>query len=280
MNIDFPAILVLATFVTGLIWAIDALFFAPSRRRRVAAASDGADLDEATLKKVAKEPWLVEVSRSFFPVILVVLLLRSFLVEPFRIPSGSMMPTLVAGDFILVNKFTYGIRLPVLNKKVIKLGEPKRGDVVVFRYPEDPHIDFIKRVIGLPGDHIRYRNKTVYINGTPMPQQALGTYTGAVSPYPNIRSASLLEEDLEGYKHDILLNRGQPSGGIYAVSGDYIVPEGHYFVMGDNRDNSKDSRYWGPMPEQNLVGKAFMIWMNWGSGDGWIGWDRIGESIE
>ena len=280
MNFDFPAILVLATLATGLIWVIDAIMFAPARRERIAVANANAKLDDDTRGKIAKEPALVEISRSFFPVILIVLLLRSFLVEPFRIPSGSMMPTLVAGDFILVNKFSYGIRLPVLNKKIIELGEPKRGDVVVFRYPEDPGIDFIKRVIGLPGDHIRYRNKTVYVNGVAMKQQALGEYVGAVSPYPNIRSASLLEEDLEGYKHDILLNRGLPSGGIYAVNGDYTVPEGHYFVMGDNRDNSKDSRFWGPMPEENLVGKAFMIWMNWGSGDGWIGWDRIGESIQ
>lgn len=280
MNLDFPAILVLATFVTGLIWAIDAILFAPARRERIAVANANADLDDASRSKISKEPWLVEIARSFFPVILIVLLLRSFLVEPFRIPSGSMMPTLVAGDFILVNKFSYGIRLPVLNKKIFSLGEPERGDVVVFRYPEDPRIDFIKRVVGLPGDHIRYRNKVVYVNGVEMPQQALGEYVGAVSPYPNIRSAALLEEDLEGHEHDILINRGQPSGGMYAVNGDYTVPAGHYFVMGDNRDNSKDSRFWGPMPEENLVGKAFMIWMNWGAGDGWIGWDRIGESIQ
>lgn len=284
MNMDFPTILVLATLITGVIWAIDALLFAPRRRR---AATDTAP---------AKEPMLVEISRSFFPVILLVLLLRSFLVEPFRIPSGSMMPTLVAGDFILVNKFTYGIRLPVINKKVIEMGEPKRGDVVVFRYPLDPKTDFIKRVVGLPGDRIRYRDKTLYVNNKPMPQLDLGPYAGKISPYPpgsaarfgqlgqsgpfaQVPRAELKQEDLEGHEHDILVNRQLPDAGMYGVNSDYVVPDGHYFVMGDNRDNSKDSRFWGPMPESNLVGKAFLIWMNWDSVDSWIGWDRIGQSI-
>ena len=276
MNMDFPTILVLATLITGAIWAIDALFFAAARRRR----ADAAEKDPATAAKLSKEPVLVEIARSFFPVILIVLVLRSFLVEPFRIPSGSMMPTLVAGDFILVNKFTYGIRLPVINRKVIELGEPQRGDVVVFRYPVDPKTDFIKRVVGLPGDRIRYRNKTLYVNGKAMQQTSIGQYVGNVSPYPQIRSAERKIEDLNGYPHDILLNPSLPGGGMYGVNSEYIVPDGHYFVMGDNRDNSKDSRYWGPMPEENLVGRAFMIWMNWGSGDGWIGWDRIGDSIE
>ena len=280
MNLDFPTILVAATFLTGLIWGIDALFFASKRRRKLAAADGDAPLDPSSAKHLDKEPLLVEVSRSFFPVILIVLLLRSFLVEPFRIPSGSMMPTLLAGDFILVNKFAYGIRLPALNTKVWDIGEPQRGDVAVFRYPEDPSTDFIKRIVGLPGDTIRYRNKTLYINGKKMPQQLIGEYFGDVSPYPHVRSAQRREEDLEGREHDILINPGQPSGGRYAVIRDYVVPAGNYFVMGDNRDNSKDSRFWGNMPEENLVGKAFLIWMNWGADDGWIGWSRIGNSID
>ena len=165
MNFEFQTLLVIATVITGIIWLVDALAFAPKRR---AAAGDGE----------VKEPVLVEYSRSFFPIILIVLLLRSFLVEPFRIPSGSMMPTLLIGDFILVNKYTYGIRLPVVGKKVVEMGEPQRGDVVVFRYPQNPGIDYIKRVVGIPGDSIYYRNKILYVNDEAQKQTPLGVYTG------------------------------------------------------------------------------------------------------
>jgi signal peptidase I len=265
MNIDFPLVLVMATLITGVIWAVDAWFMAPRRR----AAAVGAGDREVVLK----EPVVVEYAKAFFPVILIVLLLRSFLVEPFRIPSGSMMPTLLVGDFILVNKFSYGIRLPVLNTKILDLGEPQRGDVVVFRYPEDPSIDYIKRVVGLPGDRISYRNKTVYINGEPMPQDPMGTYMGTGAGVSS-SGADLRLEDLDGVNHEILV---RPNSG--GVEGSVVVPPGHYFMMGDNRDNSKDSRYFGPVPEENLVGKAFMIWMSWDSANGGVGWQRIGERI-
>ncbi|HFD79322.1 MAG TPA: signal peptidase I [Gammaproteobacteria bacterium] len=274
MNLDFPTILVAATLITGLIWAADALLWAPRRRRAAEAlGAGGGSADAAAVEKALKEPTLVEYAKSFFPVILVVLLLRSFLVEPFRIPSGSMMPTLLVGDFILVNKYDYGIRLPVLNTKVLDIGEPQRGDVVVFRFPKDPSVDYIKRVVGLPGDHVVYRNKTLTINGEQVPQIPIGTYIGSGSGL-SMSGASLRREKLGKVEHDILVVPRMPG-----VSTDVVVPPGHYFVMGDNRDNSNDSRYWGFVPDGNLVGKAFMIWMNWDSAAGGIGWDRIGKSI-
>jgi signal peptidase I len=275
MNLDFPTILVAATLITGLIWMADVLLLAPRRRQQAAAlAGEGVEVERAQVDAVLKEPTLVEYSKSFFPVILAVLLLRSFLVEPFRIPSGSMMPTLLVGDFILVNKFEYGIRLPVLNTKVVDLGEPERGDVVVFRFPKDPSIDYIKRVVGLPGDHIRYRNKTLYVNGEKVPQVPAGRYIGSGSGL-SMSGAEVRTEILGDVEHDILV---MPN--MRGVSTDTVVPEGHYFVMGDNRDNSNDSRYWGFVPDENLVGEAFMIWMNWDSAAGGIAWNRIGDSIE
>jgi signal peptidase I len=202
-----------------------------------------------------------------------VLVLRSFVAEPFRIPSGSMMPTLLVGDFILVNKFSYGLRLPVLNTKVLELGEPQRGDVVVFRYPEDPSIDYIKRVVGLPGDHIVYQDKQLTINGEPVGQLPQGTYIGTGAGAAST-GASLRYEQLGDVKHDILVRPG-----VRGIEGEITVPPGHYFMMGDNRDNSKDSRYFGPVPEENLIGKAFMIWMNWDSTAEGVAWDRIGNRI-
>jgi len=255
MNFDFPLILVLASAITGIIWLLDALFLRKGR---------GQDV---------KEPVVVEYAQAFFPVIFIVLLLRSFVAEPFRIPSGSMMPTLLVGDFILVNKFAYGLRLPVLNKKVLELGEPQRGDVVVFRYPDDPKVDYIKRVVGLPGDKVVYRGKILYINGVAMPQSDLGSYVGVGSGVSSSGSA-LREEDLQGIKHQILV-RGNSGG----VEGELVIPPDHYFMMGDNRDNSKDSRYFGPVSEDNLVGKAFVIWMNWDSVAGGVDWKRLGQSI-
>jgi len=263
MNFDFPAILVAATFITGFIWLADALLWAPKRRQRA----------EAEGRNTLSEPTIVEYAKSFFPVILAVLLLRSFLVEPFRIPSGSMMPTLLVGDFILVNKYAYGIRLPVLNRKVIDIGAPQRGDVVVFRFPKDPHVDYIKRLVGVPGDHIVYRNKTLSINGKKVAQIPAGTYIGTGSGL-SMSGASLRREILGSVEHNILV---LPR--VSGIGADVVVPPGHYFVMGDNRDNSNDSRYWGFVPDQNLVGKAFMIWMNWDSAAGGVAWDRIGDSI-
>ena len=274
MNFDFPTILVVATLVTGLIWAVDVVIWAPKRRQQAAAlGAGGSHVDPGQLEATLKEPTLVEYAKSFFPVILAVLLLRSFLVEPFRIPSGSMMPTLLVGDFILVNKYTYGIRLPVVNKKIMELGEPQRGDVVVFRFPKDPSIDYIKRVVGVPGDHLVYQDKTLYINDEKVAQIPEGSYIGTGSGL-SMSGADVRSELLGDVKHDILVVNG-----VGGVSTDVVVPEGHYFVMGDNRDNSNDSRYWGFVPDGNLVGKAFMIWMNWDSAAAGVGWDRIGNSI-
>jgi signal peptidase I len=287
MDFDFPLLLVVATFVTGGIWLIDALLFAP--RRRAVAAEQGQGQDEtgcgctAAATPAVCEPLLVEYARSFFPVILAVLVLRSFLMEPFRIPSSSMMPTLLVGDFILVNKYAYGIRLPVLNKKVIDIGEPQRGDVVVFRYPQDPSIDYIKRIVGVPGDRIHYRKKVLYINDEPMPQIPVGRYAGVgASAYEN--GSLEIKEALGEVEHSILI---RPMMGDYAsgcqvlLRGAIEVPAGHYFAMGDNRDNSNDSRCWGLVPEENLVGRAFGIWMSWDSDrPGFpIAWERLGGGI-
>ncbi len=253
---NFELILVLATLISGVIAGIDRLYF-----RKAREALEG------------KEPLLVEYARSFFPVLLVVLLLRSFVAEPFRIPSGSMMPTLEVGDFILVNKFTYGVRLPVLRTKVIPLGEPERGEVVVFKYPQQPEVDYIKRIIGLPGDRVRYENKQLLINGQLIPQRMIGIYPGD-GPQGRMVGAQLLEEDLEGVVHAIL-QRPEANG----PEGEIVVPEGHYFVMGDNRDNSNDSRYWGFVPEANLVGRAILIWMHFDGEAMHFDLSRIGTSI-
>jgi signal peptidase I len=275
MNLDFPLILVAATFITGLIWVMDAVLWAPKRKQAAAAISaDGGTADPEVVADALKEPTLVEYAKSFFPVILAVLLLRSFLVEPFRIPSGSMMPTLLVGDFILVNKYAYGIRLPVLNKKVYEIDNPQRGDVVVFRFPKDPGVDYIKRVVGVPGDHVVYRDKTLFINDEKIGQIPEGTYIGTGSGL-SMSGADMRKEALGEVNHDILV-----VSRIRGVDADVVVPEGHYFVMGDNRDNSNDSRYWGFVPDKNLVGRAFMIWMNWDSAAGGVSWDRIGDSIE
>lgn len=282
MNFDFPTFLVAASAITGAIWLLDSIFFA--NKRSALTADVGEETDETT-PALGKEPLLVEYSKSFFPVIFAVLILRSFLVEPFRIPSGSMMPTLLVGDFILVNKFSYGIRLPVLNKKVIDLGDPQRGDPVVFRYPKQPWVDYIKRVVALPGDKLYYRNKTLYINGEPMTQTVVGRYDG-VGSGARMTGAVKAIENLSGVEHSVLINPlapDLPMGCQVLRQGPITVPEGHYFVMGDNRDNSNDSRCWGFVPDENLVGKAFGIWMNWDSeisGFPPIAWERIGKSIE
>lgn len=281
MHFDFAAILLLGTVLTGGVWALDACVL--SKRRTGSAQAEAA----------APAPWYVEYSRSFFPVLLVVLVLRSFLVEPFRIPSGSMMPTLLAGDFILVNKFSYGIRPPVLNRRLLGEGAPERGDVAVFRYPEQPNVAYIKRIVGLPGDLVRYENEQLSINGQAVPQ------------WPSEQQPDFghgwrsFEETLGSSQHRILLTDGRlncnweyrvPSGQHFErharltgqgfdCSWEYRVPEGHYFVLGDNRDNSRDSRFWGPLPDDNLIGRAFLIWMNWDciTGDGHCG--RIGDVI-
>jgi signal peptidase I len=256
---NFALILFIALVATGGVWLLDVLLF---KRRR---APD------------AREPMLVEYARSFFPVILIVFGLRSFLVEPFKIPSGSMMPTLLIGDFILVNKYTYGIRLPVINRKVVQLNDPQHGDVVVFRYPADPSLDYIKRVIGVPGDRVEYRDKQLSINGKAVAAQHAGTYS-YVGNGLNYVTAMVYEESLNEHGHTMMTEPGKPSlfppqvmdfpfreNCSYNADGEGFactVPAGQYFVMGDNRDASNDSRYWGFVPDRNIVGKAFFIWMN------------------
>ncbi len=255
MNVDFAALLLGLTVASGLIWLADSLFFARRRQRN------------------QQPPFLVVYAKDFFPVLFVVLFIRSFIAEPFRIPSSSMMPTLLIGDFILVNKFAYGLRFPAFNTKFLDIGEPQRGDIVVFRYPKDPSQDYIKRIIGLPGDTISYRNHVLYVNGKPMPQKILGIYTGT-GQGREMTGAELRLEDLDGVEHQILVDHrvvDRTNGGTW------VVPEGHYFAMGDNRDRSSDSRFWGFVPEENLVGKAFFIWMNWDAG---IGFSRIGTVLK
>ncbi len=279
MSFDFQALMLIALIISGVIWMLDIFLWAPRRKEAAASASLESQAQGAASVPVAdtppKEPVLVEYARTFFPVILIVLILRSFIVEPFRIPSGSMMPTLYSGDFILVNKFAYGIRLPMFNNKIIDVGSPKRGDVMVFRYPQDPSIDYIKRVVGLPGDLIGYYDKTLYINGKEVKQRPMGVFMGSGAGV-SMTGAEQYIEQLDGVAHDILVRPDAPS----LFQGEVVVPDGHYFVMGDNRDNSNDSRVWGFVPEKNLVGKAFMIWMSWNStGDGVV-FDRIGKTIE
>ncbi len=276
MNFDFQGFMLLLLVVSGVLWALDYWKWAPKRREaeKTARAAMKPPIDEEKLAEIFKEPTYVEYAKSFFPIILIVFVMRSFLVEPFRIPSGSMMPTLLVGDFILVNKFTYGVRLPVAGSKILDLGEPERGDVVVFRYPKDPSLDYIKRVVGLPGDRVGYFDKTIYINGKPVAQEETGRYVGIGSGFEST-GASLRNEKLGETEHQILIDTDQR-----AREGEIVVPEGEYFVMGDNRDRSNDSRFWGTVPEDHLVGKAFMIWMNWDSSAGGITWERIGSSID
>ncbi len=250
---SFALFLLILLVVTGVVWLLDVLWL---RKRR------GPE---------AKQPWWVEYSVSFFPVILIVFLLRSFLVEPFKIPSSSMVPTLLVGDFILVNKFKYGVRLPVVNKKIVQLDDPQRGDVMVFRFPEDPALDYIKRVVGVPGDRVEYRNKRLTINGQPVPTRQVDDYLSR----ERMQFSRRFVETLNGAQHEILIEEDAPafvqsgrafpfaSNCQYNISGlACTVPPGHYFVMGDNRDNSSDSRVWGFVPDENIVGKAFFIWLN------------------
>jgi signal peptidase I len=258
---DFSFVLVLAALVTGLIWLVDSRVFRPRRLQAAGSAAGNAD-----------EPLLVEYARSFFPIILLVLVIRSFLFEPFRIPSDSMMPTLLDGDFIFVNKFTYGLRLPVVNTEFVALGEPARGDVVVFRLPSDPSTNYIKRLVGLPGDHVVVREKRVYINGEP---QAV-RLDGWSEPYGSTPRAQIGVEQLGLAEHRTLYIDERPS-----VDFDDIVPAGHYFFMGDNRDNSRDSRFpeVGYVPAGNVVGKAVRVWLNWKLPNAPL-WGRIGQAID
>lgn len=267
---SFALFLFLLLVMTGLIWLVDIVWL---RKRRAEGEA---------------EPVVVDYARSFFPVILVVFLLRSFLVEPFKIPSGSMLPTLEIGDFILVNKFDYGIRLPILNVKVFEIGEPKRGDVMVFRYPKDPTLDYIKRVVGLPGDTVEYIDKRLIINGQPVAMEPAGSYEYVAGGLNYVRAQTYWEQ-LGDHRHTAMVIPDLPPVILYQVEGAFPyrencayhergfrcrVPEGHYFMLGDNRDASNDSRYWGFVPDRNIVGRAFLIWMNFGD------LSRIGRLIE
>ena len=274
MDINFPLILVLLVFGSGIVWLVDIVLLAPQRKKAAARVSEGvAELEaessdtEAAQQSLMREPAIVEYSKSFFPVLFVVLVLRSFLVEPFQIPSASMVPTLQIGDFILVNKFTYGIRLPVVRTKVIDMNQPERGDVMVFFPPHKPDTYFIKRVVGLPGDEIRYDNNELFINGEKQPQLLIAQLPPLNPQY------QLTRENLGGVQH---LMRKHVVPGRLSQKGQWVVPEGHYFMMGDNRDNSSDSREWGPVPEEAIVGRAFAIWMHWDSFFSLPSFSRVG----
>lgn len=272
----FSHLLVLVTLATGLVWAFDHFVLLPKRRAKVTAAEQVNKLSDDARLSMLREGPVAENCRAVFPVLAFVLVLRSFLYEPFQIPSGSMMPTLLVGDFILVEKYAYGLRDPVWRHKFLETGEPKRGDVAVFKYPGDTNVDYIKRIIGLPGDRIVYRNKRLYV------QPAC---TAGMSPCPEMQEVAVVPESvgdfyqggipLERYseslgpvEHDILVNpmRPEPVQAYYnqrgVRAGEWVVPEGKYFAMGDNRDNSTDSRFWGFVDESLLVGKAVFIWIS------------------
>ncbi|MEJ6024068.1 signal peptidase I [Ramlibacter sp. PS4R-6] len=287
---NFALLLFVATLVTGLYWVAERAWFLP-RRREAAAALEAQDAQrraelsargisqvdgdvQQARQRILMQPWWLDWTAGLFPVILAVFVLRSFLFEPFKIPSGSMIPTLLVGDLILVNKYTYGVRLPVVNTKLTDGTPPQRGDVMVFRYPPKPSLDYIKRVVGVPGDEVAYLNKKLTINGQPVSKQPVADYfdEDAMAYYKQY------EELLGARRHRILNDDNRPAfiPGVenfpsrencrYSVEGVVCkVPEGHYFMMGDNRDNSLDSRYWGFVPDKNIVGKAFFIWMNFGS---------------
>ena len=221
----------------------------------------------------AKLPVVVDYAKSFFPILILVLGLRSFLYEPFRIPSGSLEPTLLIGDYIVVNKYKYGFRLPVIHWKILGLSEPKNGDIMVFRWPPDEHIDYIKRVIGVPGDHIQYNNKKLRINGIEAKQVFVG-YETVIDENGGARKVEKRAEAINGVPHNIYIHPGQASPDI-----DLVVPPSQYFVMGDNRDDSSDSRFWGFVPEANIVGRADAVWMSWDHFLTRVRWDRIGQVI-
>ncbi len=259
MDINFPLLLVLAVLVTGLIALFDRLVLLPKRRTAVATFKSGTSaqsFDQDAVDQIEREPGIVETAKSVFPVLALVLVLRSFLFEPFQIPSGSMIPTLQIGDFILVNKYEYGLRLPVLGTKILPVNDPERGHVMVFKEPRNPNINFIKRVIGVPGDRISYTNKKLVINGQPVQEEFAAQLRDSSGSY------KLFNESIDGKIHTIRKDNGLLRRD---AEGSWVIPEGYYFMMGDNRDHSNDSRYWGLVPENNIVGKAVYIWMHWPS---------------
>jgi len=294
-RLDFSLVLVVVVAVAGAIWLLDHLLFAPQRARAARAAGGEPDAQSV--------PVTVDYARSFFPVAVIVLLVRSFIFEPFRIPSDSMMPTLLDGDFIIVNKFAYGLRLPVLNFKLLGIGEPARGDVVVFHFPPDPAVNYIKRLVGLPGDHVLIESDQLIINGEPVPlkddgryddgcyhdmrlsTEVLGTHRhqtlscltpGDISAPPSASCTRRLERNYECVEPAVAGERDHSD-----MPHEIVVPPGHYLMIGDNRDNSYDGRYWGFVPEDHLVGRATRIWFNWDlQRSGGPNWGRIGRRIE
>lgn len=288
---NFALMLMIATVVTGVYWVAEKLYFLPERRRSVALAQAESDrrfaelkaqgiaqvdggLTEDSRQKLLMQPWWLDWTAGLFPVIAVVFVMRSFFFEPFKIPSGSMIPTLMIGDLILVNKFHYGVRLPVVHTKVIDNNLPQRGDVMVFRYPPQPSLDYIKRVVGVPGDEVAYLNKTLTVNGVPVPKVAQADFFDPDA----MRYGKQFQETQNAKTYNTLNDNDRPAfvpGASdfpfkdhcrYSAEGVVCkVPEGHYYMMGDNRDNSLDSRYWGFVPEANIVGKAFFVWMNFGN---------------
>ena len=286
---NFALLLFLATVVTGAYWLAERLVFRPGRRRAAGLLEAQAEQRKGELaargiapvdhdlasgrQRLMMQPWWLDWTAGLFPVILAVFVLRSFLFEPFKIPSGSMIPTLRVGDLILVNKFTYGLRVPILNTKLTDGRPPARGDVMVFRYPPKPSLDYIKRVVGVPGDEVAYLNKKLTVNGQPVSKTAVADFFDEEA----MRYFKQFDEDLNGHRHRILndddrragLDEREVSGFSskencrYSIEGVTCrVPQGHYFMMGDNRDNSLDSRYWGFVPDRNIVGRAFLVWMN------------------
>lgn len=289
----FAYILTALFFITGIFWVLDKLVFAPQRRRNAEAikARMSGGYDEAVRAALARPEWL-EYTAGLFGVVALVFVLRSFVTEPFRIPSSSMVPTLLEGDFILVNKYNYGLRMPISNDIIVPIGSPKRGDVVVFHYPLDPSIDYIKRLVGLPGDEIKYEGRQLTINGqvveqkdSKLAQLKSGTYSTQIPMDRIVQGTEFLADTVTG--HEIWVDPSRPAYIPQGVRPDVKkycqytengftckVPQGQYFMMGDDRDFSEDSRYWGFVPEKNIVGRAYFVWMNFGD------FSRIGTSIK
>lgn len=263
MSFDFPLILFCVVVFTGLVSLCDMVYCLVKKEPFFAKR---------------KRPVVIDYSRSFFPVLLLVFVIRSFLFQPYRVPTGSLEPTVMPGDFILVNQYDYGFKMPIWNKKLFSVGEPKVGQIALFYYPVNHAYTFVKRVVGVPGDHVSYINKTLYINGKKQPQKYLGEVT-RVNDFGQIVTYKKYQENLMGVKHDIFTRPDVPATNFYNV----VVPKGDYFMMGDNRDESDDSRYWGLVPEKNFIGRALFVWMSWDSHpDHWyqsIRWHRIGSSL-
>ncbi len=263
MNLDFPLILLSVVLFSGVVVFCDFIFCLINRE---------------PLFEKKKRPFVIEYARAFFPVLLLVFCIRSFLFQPYRVPTGSLEPTVLPGDFILVNQYHYGVRFPIWDKKLLSVGEPARGQIALFYYPVDHAFTFVKRVVGLPGDHISYINKVLTINGKVQPQKSLGEVT-RLNDFGELTTYQKYEEDLNGVKHDIFVRADMTSHNFYNV----VVPPGEYFMMGDNRDESDDSRWWGPVPEKDFIGHALFIWMSWDSNAphwyDFIRWNRVGNKL-